>query len=446
MTRGLPKFLATLFKFKDRTEMGSIIHYIWSKGALPKTGLQTIDGKDLHIIFPGNNSTSEPNLFKEAMIEIEGRQLCGNVMLHDDTPEEQLGLFGSNNDSCPTILHVSLNDAYTAPHESSSILSISCTKELTEEYNAAKERSGKFPCGSTIAELPDTYRHSIFSELLAERLEDKKEIIERIFRQCEQRWDDTLLKTAIRSFGFGIQSDIFEKWANLLNTNALGKHSDSLTQIEAIFFGQAGLLNDESIPYYYRNEAIHNSYYNELKIEYSFLCNKFNLESLDYKAWGSGNGSPHLRIARLATLYYQRNLTMSRITSAQTLTELYRLFSHSLNGYWQNHTCFGGTETCGNGCMRQKQVDIIIINSVIPMLYIYGKHRKDERLCERAEELMHEIDSEENSITKKWREQGVIAGCAADSQALLQLHRNYCRSNNCINCRFAIHYIKNRLK
>lgn len=431
---------------KTTAEMGSILHYIWSKGALPKTGLQTTDGKDLHIMLPGNNSASEPNLFKGAKIEIEGRQMRGSVMLHNDASEEELDLFSCNSNNSPTtILHVSLNDAYTVSHEDSSTLRVSCPKELIEEYNAAKERSGKFPCESTITGLSTIDRENILNALIAERLDDKKEIIERIFRQCEQRWDETLLKTTIRSFGFGIQSDIFEKWANLLNANALGKHSDNATQIEAIFFGQAGLLNDESIPYYYRNEATQNNYYNELKREYDFLSNKFNLESLDYRMWGNSNSSPHLRIARLTTLYHLGRLTMSGITSAQTLTELYRLFNHSLSGYWQNHTCFGGTETCGNGCMRQKQVDIIIINSVIPMLYIYGKHRKNERLCKRAIELLHEIDSEENSIIKRWREQGVIASCAADSQALLQLHRNYCRENNCTDCHFAFHYIKNRL-
>ena len=426
--------------------MDGILHYIWSMGALPKSGLKTIDGKDLHIKAPGNSCTCEPNIFKDARIEIEGLPLCGSVMLHDDTSGGQMDLFGSNDGSDQIILHVSLNNAYNAPHGNTNVLFVNCPEELIEQFNEAKVHTEKLPCSSTIAQLPTIHRHGILSGLLAERLEYKKEIIERIFRQCEQRWDDTLLKITIRSFGFGIQSEIFEKWANLLNTNALAKHSDNPTQIEAIYFGQAGLLNDESIPYYYRSEATQNTYYNELKREYDFLSRKFHLESLDYRMWGNGNSTPHLRIARLATLYQLKRLTMSGITATETLTELYGLFNHSLNGYWQNHTCFGGTETCGNGYMKQRQVDVIIINSIVPMLYIYGKHRKDEKLCERAEDLLHQIDGEENSITKRWREQGVTADCAADSQALLHLHRNYCRTNNCTNCRFAFHYIKDRIK
>ena len=295
------------------------------------------------------------------------------------------------------------------------------------------------PC-HIMEELPKEQLGKQFAHLLAERLEEKRKIIERIFTLCDQRWDDTLLKVTIRSFGFGIQGTIFEEWANILNTQALGKHRDNPTQVEAILFGQAGLLEIESIPYYYREEALKSCYYNELVREYRFLSNKFNLKSIDHRKWGSS--TPHLRIARIGSLYNLGRLTISGITAAETLTDIYKLFAHPLNGYWQNHICFGGTETSGNGCMKQKQVDVIIINTVAPVLHIYGKHRKEERYCELSEKLLREIDPEENSIIKKWREQGVKPTCAADTQALLQLSRSYCKPKNCKECPFARHHIE----
>ena len=293
-------------------------------------------------------------------------------------------------------------------------------------------------------ELPKEQLGKQFAHLLAERLEEKRKIIERIFMLCDQRWDDTLLKVAIRSFGFGIQGGVFEEWANTLNTQALGKHHDNPVQVEAILFGQAGLLEIESIPYYYREEALRCSYYNELVREYRFLSNKFNLKSIDYRMWGNGNSTPHLRIARVASLYHLGRLTISGITGAETLSDIYKLFVHTLDGYWQSHICFGGTETSGNGCMKQKQVDVIIINTVVPVLHIYGKHRKEERYCDLSEKLLREIDPEENSIIKKWREQGIKPQNAADTQALLQLNRSYCKPKNCKECPFARHHIENR--
>ena len=317
-------------------------------------------------------------------------------------------------------------------------------KDISQHISQNCIQQDSLPCSNTIAELSEEQLRKKLAGLLSERFKEKKKIIERIFTQCNQRWDDTLLKTAIRSFGFGIQGAVFEVWANILNTQALGKHRDNLTQVEAILFGQAGLLEIESIPYYYREEALRCSYYNELVREYRFLSNKFNLKSIDYRMWGNGNSTPHLRIARVASLYHLGRLTISGITGAETLSDIYRLFVHTLDGYWQNHICFGGTETSGNGCMKQKQVDVIIINTVVPVLHIYGKHRKEERYCDLSEKLLREIDPEENSIIKKWREQGIKPQNAADTQALLQLSRSYCKPKNCKECPFARHHIEDR--
>lgn len=312
------------------------------------------------------------------------------------------------------------------------------TEDKGHSIDVVQESDGATECRCIIAELPSEQFDNNLERLLDERFEEKRKIIERIFALCDSRWDDTLLKVAIRSFGFGIQNHVFEEWANTLDAQALGKHRDNLTQVEAILFGQAGLLDIESIPYYYREEALKCSYFNELVREYRFLSNKFGLKSIDHKMWSSGNSTPHLRIARVASLYHLGRLTISGITAAGNLTDIYRLFAHPLNGYWQNHICFGGTDTGGNGCMKQRQVDVIIINSVVPLLHIYGKHRKEERYCEMSKELLYQIDPEENSIIKKWREQGVKARNAADTQALLQLTRSYCRTKNCAACPFAM--------
>ena len=79
------------------------------------------------------------------------------------------------------------------------------------------------------------------------------------------------------------------------------------------------------------------------------------------------------------------------------------------------------------------------------MLYSYGKHRYDYAICNKAEDLLHETRSEENSITRKWEQQGVHPTCAADSQALIQLNNAYCNKNRCCYCRFAQYYFKEQI-
>ena len=133
------------------------------------------------------------------------------------------------------------------------------------------------------------------------------------------------------------------------------------------------------------------------------------------------------------------------MASLNTITELRDVLRSNLNGYWHNHIQFGSTETAGNSQQRDTQLDLLIINTVVPILYLYGKHRKDIAICEKAENYLHNINGENNSITRKWAMMGVTTNCAADSQAIIQLQKAYCNKAKCQDCHFAYAYIKERI-
>ena len=428
--------------------MNNGIHYLWKNNLLCFKELNTSSGKRITILDRGTES-DDRNIFSGAKIKIGDKVWAGDVVLHKKSSDWEKEMRKERELRESVILHITMNndcDALRRHGEAVEQVEINCPASLEREmYEAFEEHSRRLPCAEVVSTLEDVKLHSLFSRLLVERIEEKAAVIERFLKSCDERWEDVLFKTIIRSFGFGIQSDLFETLATKLDFQALGKHRDSIIQVEAIFFGQAGLLNEESIPYYYRDEAFRSSYYNELKREYKFLSNKFKLESMDFHSWGTGGATPHVRIARLAAMYYNRNVGLSKILACNTLTELNGLMDVPLHGYWYNHACFGGTETCGNGKMKQRQSDVIIINAIVPMLYVYGKHRSNHRFCEKAEDFLHELKREENSIVRRWEETGLSVNCAADSQALIQLNKRYCSMNNCINCKFAYHYIKSRL-
>ena len=424
------------------------ISYLWKNNLLAFNKANTASGKEIDVIDCGTNR-DEGNIFHEAKVKIGERIWAGDVVLHDKSSDWEDDIRKKKGIYDNVILHITMQndcDALRRHGEAVEQVEINCPPSLEKEmHEAFDEHSSRLPCCGCISNLENIKLHGILSRLLVERIEEKAALIDKTLKTCEERWDETLFKTMVRSFGFGIQSSEFEDYASILNFQALGKHSDNITQVEAIFFGQAGLFEEESIPYYYLENAKRSTYYNELKREYGFLSNKFKLKSKDYRSWGQGTNTPHTRIARLASLFYNKNISISNISACNTLHELRLLIDTPLNGYWYNHTCFGGTETYGNGRMRERQIDVIIINAIIPTLYVYGKHRKDYTLCEKAEDYLHGLKREENSITRRWEERGVCVSCAADSQALIQLERRYCSVNNCINCKFAYHYIKYRL-
>lgn len=423
--------------------MSSIIYYIWRNKVLQKKMMHTTEGEEICIVDCGQEDEERENVFNNAKIRIGDEIKSGDVILHDSGSEERQELMSDN-----VILHVTGNrdcahcNETTASHH----IQISCPENLEREYKGAENHCDRLPCALIISRLEKIILHSHLSRLLIERIEEKSLKIELLHKNCDRKWDDTLFKTLVRSFGFGIQSRVFEEWAKIVDIQALGKHRDNLLQTEAILFGQAGLLEDSSIPYYYRNTATQSSYLKELRREYRFLKSKFNLKEIDYNQWGNGSATPHLRIARIAAIYNRQRLSMSGIIACNTTDELRSLLEAPLHGYWHNHTCFGSTETCGNMPIKQRQADVIIINTIVPLLFVYGKHRKETALCEKAETILHNMKREENSIVRKWLEQGITVDCAADSQALLQLNKKYCSTNNCLNCHFAFHYIKKRLE
>ena len=427
--------------------MKGAMHYIWRNRLLPNSRLVTTEGEQIEIMDTGKEC-EQHNMFCDARLKIGGKERSGNIILHNRSCEWEKELEESNSNHNNVILHITReNDCERILEHSETIpqLCIPYPEELDKEFLGASHHSRCFPCEETIARQSTINTHSFLSRLLIERMEDKAAAIERAHVESDKRWEETLLRIIIRSFGFGIQGDVFEEWARILDYTALGKHRDSLLQVEAIMFGQAGLLNEESIPYYYRTQALTSDYYNKLTKEYRFLQNKFSLKEIDHRAWGNGSATPHVRIARIASLYREKRTDFSSIATCETLQGYYKLLDTNLQGYWNNHTCFGGTETTGNGNMKPRQLDVIIINAVVPILYIYGKHRNDSRLCEKAEELLYLLKSEENSIVRKWKEKGLSIECAADSQAILQLEKKYCRLRKCTDCRFAWYYIKEKL-
>ncbi len=418
--------------------MKGILGYIWKNRLLPKSGLYTACGDGVEIISYGREE-GDSGIFAGAKVRIGSETWCGNVVLHQD---------GTGNGKAAglenIILHVTTKEQPATPMAIPH-LRIALPHGLEAEFAQAEKQQHCLPCDSVIPGIRRIDISSFLSRLAVERIEEKAESIMHTLAECSGLWDDALFKTVARSFGFGIQSAVFEKWARVLDMNALGKHRDSLLQVEAIMFGQAGLLDEESIPHYYLKEALESGYYKEISREYRFLKNKFGLQGISFKEWNCGNVTPHVRIARLAALYCTKRISISGILACSTLSEYYSIFDTVPGGYWRNRTCFGGTETMGSSGMRPRQLDVIIINAVVPTLYTYGKHRNDSAVCSKAEDLLQQIKGEENSIVKKWKERGIAVECAADSQALIQLERKYCRAAGCTGCRIACHYIKERL-
>ena len=116
------------------------------------------------------------------------------------------------------------------------------------------------------------------SALQTERLSQKTDAIEARVKQCNGDWENAYFVTLARNYGFGINGDAFEQWAYHLPLRAVDHHRDDLFQIEAIFLGQAGLLELNTIPERYQKNALNDGYFSRLRNEYLNLTHKFSLQ------------------------------------------------------------------------------------------------------------------------------------------------------------------------
>ena len=86
--------------------------------------------------------------------------------------------------------------------------------------------------------------------------------------------------------------------------------------------------------------------------------------------------------------------------------------------------------------MGVSSLEIIVINTIVPLLFAYGKSVDDEMYGERALRFLETVKPEKNRIVQEFREAGVVPENACDSQALVQLRREYCEKRECLTCRF----------
>jgi hypothetical protein len=78
--------------------------------------------------------------------------------------------------------------------------------------------------------------------------------------------------------------------------------------------------------------------------------------------------------------------------------------------------------------------DSLLINSCIPLLYAYGDLYREAALVRKALRWMEEVKAEKNAQIAGWGRLGVAIKNAADSQALLELKKQFCGPKKCLDC------------
>lgn len=429
--------------------MEQLLHYVWKHRLFPLEELRTTDGQSVEVIDTGlHNRDAGPDFFN-AKIRIGGTLWVGNVEIHQRSSEWYQ--HGHDRDSSynNVVLHVTGDadaDVMTDDRRYLPQVVLSVPDDVRNHYAELLRTDHYPPCYRIIGSLSPLMVHSWMAALQTERLEQKTQAIAERVRQAGNSWEDAYFQTLARNFGFGINGDAFEQWARRLSLNSAGKHRDDLFQVEALFMGQAGLLDEGSIPPRYREAAQAEGYFTRLQNEYTYLAHKFGLQTMDYALWRflrlRPQNFPHIRISQLATLYHERRSSLSSLIDCLTVEALRRLLTTHVTPYWESHYLFGAPSKQSSKQLSAASTDLLIINTAIPMLFAVGRHRQKEELCDRAFDFLEQMKAEKNHIIDMWQQCGLSVKSAGDSQALIQLKREYCDRKDCLRCRFGYEYLR----
>lgn len=420
--------------------MEKLMQYVWKHRLWRSEDMVTNTGKKVRVVDPGLLNTDAGPDFFNAKIEIDGHMWVGNVEMHYRATDWKRHRHDSDKAYDSVILHVVAKDDAPVRRTNGELipqLVLEVSPQFNADYASLVGATIEVPCATKIKQVPHLTIVEWVEGLAFERLHGKVERIHQLLDSFNGSWEDVCYVTLARNFGFGINNDAFERLARRTPLRLLGKHSDSVLQIEALLFGQAGMLDAQ--------KPGMDSYYNQLCTEYAFLSNKFQLTPMEKESWKlfriRPQNFPYRRIAMLAQFIEGGFRMMNRILEAEGEKEMRALFEVELSGYWTKHYTFGKPNERATATLSRSSINIILINTVAPLLYAYGELTGNYEMTDKAIKLLEDLRAENNSIVSHFVAYGIDCPDALTSQALVQLKREYCDARKCIYCKIGHHLL-----
>lgn len=408
------------------------LHYVWQY-RLYGTGLHITTGESVEVLHPGiHNTDSGPDFFN-ARVQIGETTWAGNIEIHLQASEWFRHRHQQDKNYDNIILHVVWhNDQQICRANGEAIPTLELSGRIDEnvwkKYLFFMASRSWIPCESMFPAVDDFVKNTWMERLLIERLQRKSEAVNEVLRASGNDFNEAFYKVLARNMGFKLNNEAFGILADNLPYSYLLKHADDLMQVEAMVFGQAGLLEPE----------FSDAYPSALKKEYNFLRTKFSLKPIDGKIWRfarlhPGN-FPTLRLAQFAAIIHTSHGLLSKIIEAGDPETYRRLFKAEASTYWRSHYVFDKPAKSKRKTLGEDSINLLIINLVAPLLFVYGRQKGNERMMEKPLELLNEVKGETNSIIRRWNKLGMSVNSASQTQALLELKTRYCNAKKCLSC------------
>lgn len=421
-----------------------LLHFIWKYKKLQLENLKGSNNETIQILDVGShNLLSGPDFFN-AKVRIDEQLWAGTVEMHIRSSD----WYAHNHEKDPNyqnvVLHVVWEDDCDVFRNDNTVVPTLVLRDyissgLLKEYQELFSRKKRLfiNCENGIGTTSDFVLQHWLEVLYFERLESKTNLVAQLLEVSNNDWERVFFILLSKNFGLKINGGSFFDIAKRLPFHVVRKIQGNTLQMESLLYGFAGFLEDP---------IIGDNYYGSLQKEYAFLKAKFHLpdppqQRPEFFKLRPSN-FPTIRLSQLANLYGLHQNLFSRVVNAKSVGEIYSVFKVTASEYWDNHYTFGKVSNKHSKKLTGRFVDLLIVNTVLPIKLSYAKHRGKE-VQEEILDIISDLVSENNTVISRFRALNIQFPSAKESQAVIQLYNEYCTKNKCLQCAVG-HQLLNR--
>ena len=411
----------------------NLLHFVWKLKLFSTAQLKSTNGEIIEIISAGTANLNAGPDFLNAKLVINNQLWAGNVEIHLNSSDWYLHNHEIDENYDSVILHVVWEhsvEVFRKTNDPIATLELKnfISNELLDNYQQLFSKNKNWiNCERDIESIDSFILTNWLERLYVERLENKSEQIQNTVNKLNNNWEAALFVLLAKNFGLKINSEAFMNFANSFDFSIVRKVSGNLVQLEALFFGQAGMLYND-----YESE-----YFENLKKEYNFLQVKFQLTPISNGQIHffrlRPNNFPTIRLSQLAMVYHSHHNLFSKIIETEDIKEFYGLFDLATSNYWETHFTFETASKKSIKKITKPFIDLLLINTIIPLKFLYLKSLGKNDISSVLT-IIANIKPEKNEIISKFSELNIKSKTAFETQALLQLKNEYCNKQLCLSC------------
>lgn len=405
-----------------------LLQFIWDNGFFETTGLCTVEGEALQILFAGTWNKDQGPDFLGGHVAINGVEWIGNIEMHVLSTDWELHGHGQDPNYDNVVLHVVWKHNRKIRSDIPVLeLQHRVPSHMLDRYKAWMESASPIPCISDLSAVHFSQISSFLESLKMERFRERAMQVQQLVSISGMDWQEAFWHAIAKGFGYKVNAEAFERIAQTIPYRILLKHRSSLVQLEALLMGQAGLLRSDTADHYARL----------LFREYAFLKKKYGLQKcyapVHFLRMRPGN-FPTIRFAQLSMLIHQQPDLFRSIKDGLPLGPIQELLKIGTSEYWESHYRFSEISVTCAKVTGEQFIDNVVTNVILPFLMAYHHHIGNNEASDTFMKWLHLLPPETNSILLEFGRAGVKAQHRGESQALLELHKRFCSQLNCLSC------------